>query len=238
MTSFNHEDIIRLFDAACTAGIVDIRDALMAGIDPAFVGTFPKSKTSASQLLMDLDRLNAAGELLDGSVPFAIWLNNADRLAGNRNEAQVFREYRDLIQGGGGTTSSERRLESVRNRRSPTLPPPSLVDRLSSWALSGFSLVVMALIAGIAVAKGKSWQVARAWGDYVQLVFVIVVFIATCVAVPRAPEGTGANASRCQSCIKQFTNNWQLLWLLWVVFYAIHSMRHLVQQLLWRAEAP
>jgi hypothetical protein len=58
----------------------------------SFVTSLPLAKDPAAQILRDLDALNKAGALTDGSVPLAVWLENAALLARPRREAVDFKE--------------------------------------------------------------------------------------------------------------------------------------------------
>lgn len=86
-----HDDILKLRAAIISAAMSNDRDALLAGIDPGFVAGLQAAGSSGSQLVMDLDVMNAAGALEDGSVPLIRWLQNAVALVGKRQEAAAFR---------------------------------------------------------------------------------------------------------------------------------------------------
>jgi hypothetical protein len=237
MPTFTDDEIASLFDAACTAGIADCRDVLISGFDPAFVVTLKTGGSPAGQLLLDLHGLNADSAQVGGTPPFATWLLNAIKLSGQRPEAMVFRDFRARLQGGHGTLPPEPPTSDREGGRASR--PSSALSRLADWAVSGLSLVAMATVAWIAVSHGKGWQVARAWGDYVQLAVVAVFCVGSLVATPSVPKGPGEKASRCRKYVRDFTYYWRMLWLTWVVFYTVHTMRHLLQQTQWgTGEAP
>jgi tetratricopeptide (TPR) repeat protein len=88
-----------LHEAALQAGLGHARDALLAGIDAAFVAGLNTSSYPPLQLLWDLAALNSATQLRDGSVPLVRWLENAATLAGTRPQAAVFRAALDRLAG-------------------------------------------------------------------------------------------------------------------------------------------
>jgi Effector-associated domain 5 len=93
-----HHELLELHGAVTAAQLTD-RPALLVGIDSAFAAGLPVAESSAAQILRDVDALNRAGALADGSVPLAIWLDNAATLAGPRREASVFRKARARLGG-------------------------------------------------------------------------------------------------------------------------------------------
>lgn len=86
--------IRELHAAALSADLVESRVALLAGIDGGFVAGLPLAPNPGAQLLVDLDALNKAGALADGTVPLQIWLDNAAHLAAARGEAAIFARIR------------------------------------------------------------------------------------------------------------------------------------------------
>lgn len=86
----DEQTLRKVFDAAIATGLVSSRGALLAGIHRSFVASLPTAPTPAQQLMVDLNSLNDAGTLLDGSVPLRTWLSAAEMLAGPRTEAAVF----------------------------------------------------------------------------------------------------------------------------------------------------
>lgn len=99
-----------LHGAALSARLGGRRAGLLAGVEAGFVATLPQAATPGEQLLTDLDELNAVRALADGSVPLAIWLGNAVRLAGGRVEVTIF----------------ERALDRVREETCAQVPVPPL----------------------------------------------------------------------------------------------------------------
>jgi hypothetical protein len=84
--------ILTLHKAALAASLASSREALLVRIDRRFVHGLGRASSPRDQLLVDLNELNNAGELDDGTVPLAQWLENAEHLVGARREASVFRE--------------------------------------------------------------------------------------------------------------------------------------------------
>jgi Effector-associated domain 5 len=97
MGLLGHDEILKLYDAAVAARLVDRRSALLEGIDPHFVATLPKSGSGAEELLQALQHMDDAGALADGSVPLVVWLDHAVRLCGGRKEAAVFQATLDRL---------------------------------------------------------------------------------------------------------------------------------------------
>lgn len=85
----DHREIVVIHKAVIAARLRD-RDALLSGVLASFKASLPVSPAPSSQVLCDLDALNAAGTLADGSVPLSLWLVNAATLAGDRPEGTVF----------------------------------------------------------------------------------------------------------------------------------------------------
>lgn len=103
----DHQTLRKLYDAAIATGLVGSRSALLAGIHRSFVASLPVASSPSSQLQLDLNNLNVAGTLLDGSVPLRTWLSAAQMLAGPRTEAAVFASALQRLSGGGSTHGSE-----------------------------------------------------------------------------------------------------------------------------------
>lgn len=79
-------------DAIMTAGLMNQRNVLLAGVPRGIVAGLPKADTPAAQVLSDLYELSDIGVVADGAYPLIIWLQNAAQLAGPRVESLVFRE--------------------------------------------------------------------------------------------------------------------------------------------------
>ncbi|MEO7328745.1 MAG: hypothetical protein ABI193_09220 [Minicystis sp.] len=89
-----HQEILELHEAVVSAQLAGSRATLLVGIDAGFVAALPSAERPGEQILRDLGELSGVGALADRSVPLAIWLANAIRLAGLRREAAVFRAAR------------------------------------------------------------------------------------------------------------------------------------------------
>jgi Effector-associated domain 5 len=88
----NHHEILDLQRAVVSAHLGGSRQGLLAGMPANFVASLPDAKAPGEQVLTDLDVINSAGELGNGSVPLLTWLSNAMLLAGGRQEAGIFQE--------------------------------------------------------------------------------------------------------------------------------------------------
>lgn len=84
------DDLRALHGAAISAGLAHSRAALMVGVDRKLAAGIPLLANDRDQVIVDLDELNRAGTLLDGTVPLSTWLANAALLAGNREESVLF----------------------------------------------------------------------------------------------------------------------------------------------------
>lgn len=113
----DHDEIHRLRAAVVSAHLTGSRQALLAHISAEFTATLPVSKVPGEQVLMDLDALNKAGTLIDGSVPLATWLKNAVPLCGGRQQAGVFSEALARI-----PTAMIMQSATVRTRYIPSTP--------------------------------------------------------------------------------------------------------------------
>jgi hypothetical protein len=118
MSILDDTEIRELQAAAVSANLS--RGALMAGIDGGFVTGLRVEASPADQLLVDLDALNKAAALADGTVPLRIWLANAAHLAGVRREAAIFARVRDRLAAVGGP---------ARELPGSAAPRPEVVDR-------------------------------------------------------------------------------------------------------------
>src|SRR5262245_14717287 len=86
----NH--MLSLHAAIVDAHLSESRTALLAGIPAEFVASLPLASTPAEQVLCDLNAMNVACVLADGSMPLLTWLANAIVLAGGRRETMIFQE--------------------------------------------------------------------------------------------------------------------------------------------------
>lgn len=91
MALLSHDNTLQLHAAVISAQLAPSRAALLAGIDKSFAAQLPFASTPVAQILSDIDTMNAAGVLADGSVPLVTWLKNAIACASVTIEANVFR---------------------------------------------------------------------------------------------------------------------------------------------------
>jgi serine/threonine-protein kinase len=94
MSMLDRDEILTLRDAVIRAQLAHSRRALFSGVAPEFIAGLDVSATPGEQVLLDLNAMNAAGLLPNGSAPLLLWLENASALAGGRLEARVFEEAR------------------------------------------------------------------------------------------------------------------------------------------------
>jgi hypothetical protein len=98
--ALSHDEILELRGAVISARLARRRDALLAHLPPEFTDSLPVAGIPGDQILMDLVALHAAGELIDGSLPLAIWLKNAAQLCGGQQEEKVFTEALERVRSG------------------------------------------------------------------------------------------------------------------------------------------
>lgn len=91
--------VIDIHGAAIELGLATRQNALLGGIDQSFVAGLPEpSHISLSERLLDtLHRLNEIAGLADGTVPFEIWLRNAETLAASHPGSDIFAVARGEI---------------------------------------------------------------------------------------------------------------------------------------------
>jgi len=116
-----HDQILELHATVIAVGLAQHRNALLAGIDAAFMAGLSADGTLSTLILTDLAAMNAAGTLSDGSVPLLCWLQNAVALTGARPEAEIF--GRALVQA---------------QERTSRAPSPAIKPLLQPTAASGF----------------------------------------------------------------------------------------------------
>lgn len=88
---FEHADILRIFDAALSAGLTSSRSALLAGLDQRVVADLPWEATPSDQVLSDLHHLNGMGRTPHGFIPIRRWLQNARTLSAEASlENRIF----------------------------------------------------------------------------------------------------------------------------------------------------
>jgi hypothetical protein len=92
MKPLSPDAVHRLFAAAIELELPHRREALMAGINRQFVASLRSTERPGDQTLCDINALNDAGELDDGTVPLARWLQNGLAIAGARRGAEVLEE--------------------------------------------------------------------------------------------------------------------------------------------------
>ena len=72
MGPLNDEEILELHAAGVSGQLSENRSALLTRTDSGLVGRFQRAADPSDQALLDLNALNAAGTLADGSTPQAI----------------------------------------------------------------------------------------------------------------------------------------------------------------------
>jgi formylglycine-generating enzyme required for sulfatase activity len=97
MPVLNDSELRELHEAILKTELVRSREALMAGIDSAFVAGIARQDIPRDQLLCDLDQLNKVDVLADGNIPLETWLANAAFLAGLRPESATFVRFRERV---------------------------------------------------------------------------------------------------------------------------------------------
>lgn len=91
------DQLYEVQQAAVDSGLAAERTALLAPIDPAYVGGIPQAGATLAQLTIDLNRLNSTRRLTDGSIPLQAWLRQAAMLRPNQEAQTVFRKHGDIV---------------------------------------------------------------------------------------------------------------------------------------------
>ncbi|AKJ08089.1 AAA ATPase-like protein [Archangium gephyra] len=86
-----HERLLKVHDAAVSAGLARAREELLAGVEPRVVSGLPLQSNTAGQLLSDLTRLNQISRLDTGLIPLRTWLENALEMTDKRREQAEFK---------------------------------------------------------------------------------------------------------------------------------------------------
>lgn len=97
MNLLKAETIPKIHKAAVAADLVSSHDKLLGGLPPSYVDTLPDGGRPDARLLGTLYKLNEVPQLLDGTVPLAVWLRNAIALSGHRSEGDVFQRALDEL---------------------------------------------------------------------------------------------------------------------------------------------
>jgi hypothetical protein len=84
------EEIISVFNKAKIRYDEEVREILFADVHFLFVSRLRNYKADALRLRGDLNLLNSIERLIDGSVPFAIWLRNAVNTFADVDTTHVF----------------------------------------------------------------------------------------------------------------------------------------------------
>ena len=98
-TALSHDMILAIHSAAIQAGLTGSRSALLSGIDARFVAGLNSTANLSGQVLEDLNALNSAGQLADGSKPLVTWLLNAKRQTALRIEERTFEQALTILRG-------------------------------------------------------------------------------------------------------------------------------------------
>lgn len=167
MPIFTQDELDRAYEAAIAGGLTGVRDALFAGIYPAWVAVISRSPVPSAQLLIDLNALNGVVTLTDGTIPFDQWLTNAARLTAGQAASAVFNRLQILLRGRaqgkapvpdpGSVPETDRELEE---------PERVLVrdDRLPfSWLAGGMR--TGASVVKLEVPRFEQGQVVQQYGQ-------------------------------------------------------------------------
>lgn len=124
MGILNQAEIRELHEAIVSAGLGDSRTALLAGLAPGFIAALPRVQPPGEQLLVDLNAINDAGTLVDGTVPLVQVARNALTLAGSRREEDLFRCTLQVIE---KRVAKKTPASGTSRSRAPT--PPRAVQK-------------------------------------------------------------------------------------------------------------
>ncbi|MEP7122238.1 MAG: hypothetical protein ABJE95_15060 [Byssovorax sp.] len=234
----NHDEILKLGEAALAARLTTQRDGLLVGIRADFIASLPRSAVAGEQVLTDLDALNNAGELTDGTVPLAVFLRNARALSGSRQASEGFstalREVERWTAARGRRKSAEHPSAGAGRPREHVAPAPTSYAR--DWGYS--ALITAAAITTILAifASGSSselvWRQARLGIDGAHVAVLSVIFL--CVwFFDQPPRLTwpGNEGTWSRECVDQFVDYWKRLWITWIILYGSYVVVGLDQDL-------
>jgi hypothetical protein len=163
----DHVEILEAHQAAMEANLAAAREALLAGLDHRLVAGIPIESNPRDQLLADLDALNAAGVLADGTVPLRDWLRNAALLAGPRVQAPTFSRLAERIPESG----TGRGETGGTAPRSETPDRNQLLDALLALSAGQLELFIyklgipMAILPGASAARATRCVVILQWAE-------------------------------------------------------------------------
>src|SRR4051812_27996127 len=80
-----------LFDSLTSTGMLTSKtlDSFVSGINPFFAGNLPDDGPPTLRLLQTLSLINRVERLNDGTVPFALWLANAEKVTRQLPQGKV-----------------------------------------------------------------------------------------------------------------------------------------------------
>jgi nucleoside phosphorylase len=194
MALLDHATLRELHAAALSTNLS--RSAVLAGINPGFVASLPSEPSPSSQVLQDLNRLNDAGTLGDGSVPLRIWLDNALTLSAPRREAIVFERAREQLN---GASRAPREGEPARTASPASSPSRSVDDQVDVVCLTALGLEQAAVtgllesVSDVELSTGTIVEVGRLRASR-----------GTRVAVVLGGQGLVAAATTAQEVIAHF----------------------------------
>lgn len=142
MGLLSQDEILHIHQATLDADLARSRDGLLAGIAKEFAASLATSSTTSTQILSDLHALNDVPRLQDGSCPFAIWLLNAEVLAGRRVQADTFQFMRRRVAGDRIEGDPRTRPESIRSKPRLGWIPKPRISCTMSFALAAALLCV------------------------------------------------------------------------------------------------
>lgn len=89
---FPEDRLTALYTAAMAVRAYESLDALLSGMEPSVQAELPTAGKPSMRLFSTIHHLNEIEKLADGTIPFRIWLRNAEQLWSPRVEASVFRD--------------------------------------------------------------------------------------------------------------------------------------------------
>lgn len=131
MNRLRPELIRELTEVALALSLHQRRQVLLLGIPGAFQGSMPPGSSPGDQLRLDLNWLNDAGFLTDGTDPLKRWLTNAVDATGGVEDARLFqRAIDELDQAARGAANPSWRPPGWTDAR-PQLPANSRVEGIT-----------------------------------------------------------------------------------------------------------
>lgn len=214
MRILNYDRLRELHAAAISSGLLQDREALLAGVDEHFIAALPTAATPSGQLWRDLVEMNRTDILDNGTLPLAIWLANVLLIAGSRSESAFFeRALLDCEHWAPAAPHSPQRTSPRRMAYSVPWEAQASAQAYSSTKRGNSSHLNIEIRAGswfLSASIGTLAGVVLAFGGMTAAVILVVSVLVIVVVIgrspgaiqgvrPRKPVGLASNATAASS---------------------------------------